>query len=649
MSGCAETLGSAPVTGRDAAAGDAGVTLTDGGDAGSETPRDVPVLTPSDAGPQPDAGVGPLSHECARGVWCFERPTPTGDELAQAVAVGADGAALVTTAGVLSVYREGRWQTRVLSLPGRPTALHVDADGSLVLAAVDRQNERRAWLAVGSLDAPTFSLYALPEGDSVSQFQRAGSTLWALATRGLYRLRGGQWERLGNLPSMPVLSGFWAEGDDRAVVLESWGSGSGAGVLHRWQDGAWRTVFDFRGNDFRVEGPVVLRDGAIYLRAWYTRLSRAGLVRVVGDRFDEIDYPTQGGYDRIHAVGDALWLTSGGRAWRLDRDAFVPVDAYPAGDFAQLVGTPGAAPWVFGRGVYRYRNNAWQTLSEGEVAAGRFWFDGPRPRLASYRPIGFLESDSETPARWSLRPAMSAQVAYEDVPAVGGVGYVLTEAGFFAVQGGQWQNMAAWPPSVRRPSVAGGSSAGLWVWSDGVLVHGWRAGAWERFEAPPFPDAPRGDFRVVALHYTTDGALFAAASVLTGDKQVRNRVFLREGDNWRQLVAEQGEFGRSPEAHFYGATRDAVWFSLDGLYRFDGQQAREVAPGLLPHGLGAATAGGVAVVNDRTVRVYERQGRELFSLALPPVRALFQSAWYAPEGDELRIANRQGWVLRLRR
>lgn len=646
LTACAQTVATTQGT---ADAGNA-VDLPGAGDDGAPLAPDAPAPdggpAPTDApGPAVDAG-GAVSDDCRRGTWCWERPVPTGESAVAAAVPSADRMVFITEGGTLATWEGGRWSTRRLALPGSPTGLFVGADGEVIVTAVDQLARSNRWIVEFRGDARREIRL---EGDGhVSDPRAGGAALWAAGSRELFRRRGTAWETVAGPAGAPVISGYHVVGPDEVVALESWGSGSGAGVLHRYRAGAWEVLVDFRDQGFRVDGPVVAHDGALWMRTFDTSTRTSGVIRVAGTEVALVEPPRGLGTINLHGVGDDLWLIGDGRAWVRRAGDWTPVTAFPGRPYGVVGGFGTEVAWALSDGVHRRRSGAWESLGESAVPTGNFWNVGGVPLLVAQRPAGFLFYGGTPRPSWRLAPLEVRSDVLADSPPVEGVGYLATADGVVAVRGRTVAGPSvAWPSgTMRAGAVLGGSAAGLWAWGGERRLVGYVAGAWSELAAPTFPEAPAASYTIDAIHFTADARLFVAATALSGDKQVRRRVFVREGTAWRQIVSEMGVFGRTEDAVLVGDRADGVWIGLSGLYRYDGATAARVAEAIDVQGLARRADGGVVALTPGAVEAYSARGLLLDRVALPAVRGSFNRVHHAAGPNALRVANGGGWVMR---
>lgn len=633
LSGCAQTATATRLPGADAA-----------------TPIDAPVPVPVDA-PRPviDAGVSPLGDDCRSGTWCWERPRPTGEVAVAASVTSPDRAVFITEGGTLAAWDGARWSTRQLTLPGQPTGLLLGADGELLVTVVDPVAQRERWVV--ELRGGAQRVIPLAGEGYVSRPTASGATVWALGTRELFRRRGATWETIPGPAGSPVLSGLHVVGPDEVIALESWGSGSGTGVLHRYRAGTWEVAVDFRAIELRVEGPIVSHGGALWMRTFDTSTMEAGVIRVAGAEVESVVTPRGLGSLSVHGVGDALWLVDGARAWRREGDGWTPVEGFPGQQYGVIEGVGGDVAWVWSNGIHRWRAGMWDRFGEGDQPTGNFWDVSGQPLLVSQRPAGFLGLINSSPPSWALAVSDPRGPFVGDSPPVDRVGYMASAAGVIQVSLGDLASIGGpvlrWPGAVMGGRVViGGSAAGVWAWVGAEGFSSVAGRPWTRVAGPTFADVPRPEgYTVDAVHYTADARLFLAASMVTGDKQVRRRVFVREGEAWRQVVAEMGVFGRTESAFVVGDRAGEVFIGLSGLYRYDGMTATLVAPDLDVQGLSRRVDGGAVVLTPTAVVTYSAAGVQVGQVALPPVRAYFTRVHQSVTGV-VRVSNPSGWVMR---
>ncbi len=623
-------------------------------DAG--TAVDAPIVIadvnpPTDVGAPVDAGApivipdGGVSDDCRPATWCWERPFPTGETAVAAVAPSADRMAFITEGGTLVRWESGRWSTQTLTLPGQPTGLWLGADGDVVLTVVERISQRERWIV--ELRSGAQRITALAGQGYVSNPQSSGDTVWVQGARELYRRRGdAAWETIDGPGSDALIASLHVVGPNEVIALESWGSGSGTGLLHRYNAGAWELVVDFRDRSpERVEGPIVAHDGALWMRTFEPDRGLPGVVRVVGSETEYLSVPRGTSSINLAAVGTEVWLIDGNRAWRRRGDEWVAVMGFPGRSYGVITGFGDGVAWVLNEGIHRFSGGAWQRVAEGDQPTGNFWDVGGEPLLVSYRPSGFLALRAGTRPTWALEPMMLQGDIIGDAAPVQGVGALATDEGVMRVTGRAVGRMVTWPErGVGR--VMSASPAGVWAWLTTNRFIGLVGDAWTEVTGPVFEDVPRAGYTVDAVHFTADGRLFVAASVVTGDKQVRRRVFVREGEGWRLVVSEMGVFGRTESAFVVGDTSSDVWIGLSGLHHFNGMTASLVAPGLDVQGLSRRSDGVVVALTATTVQTWGADERRLAPVPLPPVRAHFTRVHQVAGTRVLRVANASGQVMR---
>jgi len=619
------------------------------------TPADVPVIAtdapappdapaPVDAGPAvvPDGGV---SDDCRAGTWCWERPFPTGEVAVAAVAPSADRMAFVTEGGTLARWESGRWSTQVLTLPGQPTGVWLGDNGEVVLTVVERLSQRARWIV--ELRGGTQRVVALEGEGYVSDPRSTGDTLWVKGTREIYRRRGGaMWETIDGPGSDAIIASYHVVGPDEVIALESWGSGSGTGLLHRYRAGAWELAVDFRERSgYRVEGPIAEHDGALWMRTFEVGSGLPGVVRVVGSEVEDLRVPRGLRSMNLYAVGTQVWLVDGNRAWRRQGDEWVSVAGFPGRAYGVMAGFGDGVAWVLSEGVHRFSGGAWQRVAEGDQPTGNLWDVGGEPLLVSYRPSGFLALRAGMRPSWALEPMMLQGEVTGDAPPVQGVGALATDEGVMRVMGRAVGRLVPWPErGLGR--VMSASPAGTWAWLTTDRFIGLTGDAWTEITGPVFEDVPRAGYNVDAVHFTADGRLFVAASLVTGDKQVRRRVYLREGEAWRLVVSEMGVFGRTESAFIAGDRSDDVWIGLSGLHHFTGMTASLVAPALDVQSLARRSDGAVVALTMEAVETYGADERRLDRVLLPAVRAYFSRVHQVAATRVLRVANGSGHVMR---
>ena len=605
-----------------------------------------------DAGAAQDGGAardgGPIvSADCARGTWCWERPVPSGEGAIAAQAFEGDRAVALASSGTLARFDGRAWTLQLLDLGGLyPVGLWGEDPSELFVLATDSFSRRGRTLF--RVDARgTTPLASVADESAWGLLGARRDAVYTLAERQLVRWDGAAWTSLGGPGGDVSLSSLALDGDG-LLVLESWGSGSGSGILHRWQDGAWSRVVEFSGLGVRVDGPIVRGEGAWWLRGYDVRRGVVRLVRGDADGWRVVAAPTSDG--ELVAVGDRAWWVSGERAWRLVGESWQRVLGFPGRQYGTLVGH-GEGAWVFGS-VF---------ASRGESGTWRMWGEAPRPSVGFVDvdasratlfvggPAALVSSAPSTPRAWreiplgfegppvaaDARPDLGAALVVDDT-------LVVADASGVRASHPLPEGIRAWG----WVALAGPDHAWLTT-GDGQLIE-WR-GAWAApIDPPSFAEAPNSRATVGALHVTREGTLYAGVWTITGDKQVYQGVFAREAGGWRAVVEAPGVFGESSQLAIIGERDDALWIALGGLWRVDARGARRVDGFERLVTLAPAPGGGVLALESARIHTLTADAQVIDVLALPLARELF-FAHVRRVGDVTYAATHAGQVIRYTR
>lgn len=655
--GCARTV---------AAGGPAGADASVGADARAVT--DAPLaqdVSSREEIPTADAGAV-ISDDCARGTWCWERPVPTGERAVGARAFSLTQVVYVTRGGTVARW-DGLgqttwwWRTARPSLPARVTGFWAENIDTLYLTCMSDNapgTVPRRWLV--RVDGERATVVSGPQAGSAEGLVGSNpNDLWALGGRALLHWDGTAWTEVPS-PGDVLLTGLYSVGPGEVLALESWGSGSGYGVLHRHRAGVWTPLTGFRPLRARVEGPIVFAEGALWLRAWDVAQSRAEVVRVDPESGAAalITPPTDESGLLLHAVGGALWATNGTRAWDRIDGRWTPVVNLPSGYNPVFAGTSSADAWFFGDVVAHRATDGWRAVDGGSLASdGRtwgmalqgvagFWRDAdPLPALVSVRPGALAMQDPADRARWPLRRFVSGEGLQGWTPVGNDGGWMADAVGVVRVRGRFDAGRVDWPDGVRRAGPFGGWSDALWMvsargieryvdrrWLDPVAI-------------PRVAEAPGETPQVMTVHGVSHDTAVVATTLTTGDKRVFVRVLALRGGAFTELAALRGTLGSSTEVRVAGAL-PAVWIAFDGLRRWDGERLSTVEPEVTPLDVHALPDGGAAGVDDGRVYVWSAQGARVATRTVPRADELrFQHVRAGADGT-LRVAASGGQVMR---
>lgn len=612
---------------------------------------DAPAPSGDTPVPPPDAPAVPpapftVTDDCLPGTWCWERPLPTAETVSAATLTANGGVAFVTEDGTLAEWRDGRWRTRVLSLPGRPSSLYAQGPGRYWLTSSDRDRAQRSYIT--RVEGAAVTTTPMPAGRYVSTLVGDGANeLWALGSRAPFRWDGAQWVEGTALPGNPLLATMIRTGPGELLILESWGSGSGYGRLHRYRDGAYTLVYDFRDLELRIDGPIVARGNALWLRGWDSARSRGSLVHFDGATWQAYNLPPGADSANLVGVGDAVWAVYGSRAWRREGNGWVSVEGFTGRQYGTILGAPDGTVWDFSNGVARRQGDTWTSFGEGSVPTLGFLHDAPAaPALVTVGAPGVLVPGAADGRGWVTASFgwMGEATALSSTPAAT---WVATEGGLHRLFERGVAAVVPLPNGLTRPRFLAGNTRSVWTLDDALRPHNFTGGSWTQVPSLPAPrEAPNADARPLGLHVAESGAVYGAGSWLRGDKQVFNRLYQLRGAAWIELVATTGEFGREERAAFTSGVGGSVYFSNHGVYAVQDGNARIFDAMARPVDLALDGARNLLGLEEDAVIVWSPNGQRAQTLPLPTaLRGRFQHVHRDALG-RVRVSNAAGHVLR---
>lgn len=621
--------------------------------ADAQAPTDVAV--PNDVvGPPVDAAApvptGGVSDDCARGTWCWELPTPTGEAVIAAQSTGVGRVVLATASGTVARYDGARWSTRRVEVPSPVNGLWAAGDDDVFLTCAESDGSASAVLRVRGARVERMPLPA--EVTSVSSPTGTGpDDVWMLAQQQLVHFDGAAWTAVEGVEGRPFLAGLRMLGRGEVEALESWGSGSGFGRIHQRRGGVWARTFDFRSVNLRVDGPFAVGGGQAWLRATDTRRGDAALVRFDGATWEAFASPSTS-VSRMFSLGDTVAVSNGGGLWWRQGERWARADfAADDGNMSYAAGTGEGDLWLFRDRVSRRVGEVWRDESPRVGGALGFFPGGVDVALLG-TPMTTATRDAAS-GRW--RVGARGEAVYGLAWSSVGRGWIAQQDEVVEVdQSGVSLRRAAWPMGTRgsgvRLAAFRGSRDDLWV-SDGEAViparfDGEELVGWgDPIAAPRLGPKGRVPGRVSAMHVSDDGVLWVGSSAITGDKTVYLAVHRWNGA-WQQVLDDRGEFGGIDDLRlFTDPLHRVLWVGTGRLLRWDGAQMVPVE-------------GGVRV-NDLQVRgddVFGTDGRRVLqwnlrgaSIATPreiPIgRDLSASHLRVERDGTVRVAG-GGWVLR---
>lgn len=589
--------------------------------------------------PSPDGGRT-LTDDCAPGTWCWERPLPSGERIAGARAITANELLFVTVGGTLARWDGTRWRTVILSLPGEVRSVWARRSDEVYLlcgAEGTAGAMQRSWLVRVRGDVP--EVLSGPRMGYASRLEGAAANdLWSLGQRGMIHWDGAAWREVEG-PGDVLLSGLFVRGPNDLLVLESWGSGSGTGRLHRFDGTAWTLLTSFEGLRVRVEAPLVPLDGSLYLRAWDSRASQPEVVRydLASGQSELITPPTDDGSADLHTDGRALWASYASRVWRREGAQWRAMPELRVGFGGSIVGA-GADTWVLGSTVARLRGDRWEAFSSALDGAAGFWRDrNPTPALVTLRPGGLAAQDPAARGDWPVRPMLQDAPAEAWTPDSDDGGWFAASTGATHVVNRQPMAPVPWPSGGRRQGAMGAWGATLWAVSARGIER-YADGAWgDAVMSPMIPEAPRQRPFVRAVHGVGANTAVFSTELVTGDKQVYVNVYALRGAEATPVSALRGVFGNSTEVVIAGRL-PAVWVSFDGLRLWDGRGTRVVELEVTPTDLHVLADGRAVGTDGERVYVWTADGRRVGALPIPSMRDLRWSHVMGDERGVIRVA-----------
>jgi hypothetical protein len=586
---------------------------------------------PGDVAPPPDGGRT-LTDDCAPGTWCWERPLPSGERVADARVISPTDVLFATVGGTLARWDGTRWRTVILSLPAPVRSLWAQRGDDVYLLCVSESaggEMQRSWLVRVRGDVP--AVIGGPVMGFASDLEGpAPDDLWALNNRRMLHWDGTAWRAVDG-PGDVLLSGLHVRGPNDLLVLENWGSGSGTGRLHRFDGARWTLLTSFEGLRVRVEAPLVVLAGSIYLRAWDSRASQPEVVRydLASGQSELITPPTDDGSVDLHTDGAALWATYANRVWRRQGAQWMAMPTPGIGFGARILGT-GSDVWLFGNTVARLRAGRWEGFSTPLDGVAGFWRDrSPTPALVTLRPGGLATQDPSARGDWPVRPMLENAPGEAWTPDGDDGGWFASTAGATHVVNRAPMTAVPWPAGGRRQGAMGAWGGSLWAVSERGIER-YVDGAWaEPVVSPTIPEAPRQTPYVRAVQGVGPGVAVFSTELVTGDKQVYVNVYALRGATATPVSALRGVFGSSTELVIAGSL-PAVWVAFNGLRLWDGVTARVVEPEVTPTDLHVLADGRAVGTDGARVYVWTADGRRVGALPIPQMRELF---WTRVMGD----------------
>ena len=609
--------------------------------------RDASVdRAPSDSGVPLDASAS-LSDDCARGTWCWERPLPTGETAIEARVFSPRAVVYVTAGGTVARFDGAVWRTRVFDVPAPVEAMWAASTDSLYLLCVARDTAPggvRHWLvrvegdAASIVDGPRMGFASTLVGT-------APDDLWWITERGLEHWDGRAVTRTA-APNDALLSGLVSDGRGAVTALESWGSGSGFGRLHRAVQGAWMGTVELRDTGLRAEAPLVKVGDTLWMRGWDSNASVSELIAVDGHAVRVEAAPYTDYSLMLHEAGGALWGVSGTRASVFEGGRWVRFNNVPLGYRSVIRGAAGQPAWVFGTRVGVREGSSFRLLGDGALAnvAGFLDDDGTSPALVTTQPAS-LVVQTDTRTAWTAADLGIARSLVAFARASASTTWLATELGAHAVVRRRLGANVTWPEGATFNQRFAAWEGSLWALTQRG-VERYRDGRWLAPVPVPSPEGVRTSANVIAMHAVDVDTALVATQTITGDKTVYLEVLAMRGDTFSRVYAGRGEFGRFVDASLTGTLPD-VWFSFEGLHHWDGARLTEV-PAPVDAVVDHALADGRVVVHDaRAVQVWARgAATPMREVPMPGLRDT-SLPWAQVRGDGVvRVANTAGWVLR---
>ncbi len=599
-----------------------------------DSPPPPDVVAPSDGGPL-------VTDDCARGSWCWERPLPSGERIADAQAISPTEVVFATVGGTLARWDGTRWRTVILQLPAQVRSVWARRSDEVFLLCVSDNapgGVQQSWLVRVRGDVPT--VLGGPVMGFASRLAGTGpDDLWSLGNRGMLHWNGTTWRAVEG-PGDVLLSGLHVRGPSDMLVLENWGSGSGTGRLHRFDGTTWTLLTSFEGLRVRVEAPLVVLDGALYLRAWDSGASRPRIVRYDLARGESeliAPPPVDGGVD-LHTDGTSLWATYANRVWRRVGGQWQAQPTNSLGFGARILGA-GQDVWLFGNVVARLRAGQWESFSSPLDGAAGFWRDrDPSPALVTFRPGGLATQNVMSRGVWTVSPMLDGAPAEGWTADGDNGGWFAASTGAVHVVNRRPMATISWPAGGRRQGPLGAWGASLWAVSERGIER-YRDQVWaEPVTLPRIPEAPGQTPQVRALHGVGPDVAVFSTELVTGDKQVYVNVYALRGAVAAPVSALRGVFGSSAEAVVAGAL-PAVWVAFGGLRFWDGNGVRVVEPEVTPLDLHVLSDRRVVGTDGARVYVWTADGRRASTLPIPQMTDLHWSQVRGDTNGVIRVAS----------
>jgi len=613
-------------------------------DNGSATP-DV-VGPPVDAGPPPPPAPFALSDDCAAGTWCWERPEPTGETVVDAAALPDGGVVFITEDGTLVLWQRGRWTTRPLSLPGRPTSVLAAGPDIIWVTSVEPMNQRQRFIT--RIERATVRSEPLPGEGSVGNLVGTDpNEVWALGIRAPIRWDGTRWTEGAALPGDILLNAVHRAGPGELLVLESWGSGSGYGRLHRYRDGVYTLEYDFRELELRVDGPIVAVGETLWFRGYDTRRSVASAVRFENGAWAAFNMPSGTTGATLHQAANAVWAVDGSRAWERVGNQWVPIEGFDGTPYGPTLQATDGATWVFSNGITRRLGGQWTPVGARSIPALGFLHDDPRePALVTIGAPGLLVRRGANERAWVDSPGgwMGDASALSSTAAGSWVG---TTAGIYQLFARGVRTSAPLAPGQMRPYFLAGNGRDAWTLNDNFLPFGFVQGSWlAAAEIPEPAEAPQSGVRPLALHVAESGEVYVATSSIRGDKQVFNRVLTLRGASWQPVHTWGGEFGNDSLVTMTSGPEGRVYLSADGLYTLQNGTATVINAEARAIDLSVDGGGNLVGLERDQVLVWNPSHQRIATVPLPPTQRDRFVHVHRDAQQRIRLSNRTGHILR---
>lgn len=623
---------------------DGGPASADAGRAPADAGAGVADATPPDTGePTTDAGRPTLTDDCRPGTWCWEKPFPSGEPALVARVFPGDRAVYLTESGTLATWDGQAWSLRILELPGTPVGLWAqDLSTLYVTCTGPRRGEGRALLRV-----TVERVELLAQGAEGSVGELVGEReddLYALGGRVLLHWDGQSWRELPG-PGNDVLLASALSTPDGLLVLESWGSGSGFGRLHRYQAGSWSLVFDFAALGQRMEGPLVSADGALWLRAFDFNRGRISVARGEAGAWAIVEAPSrQDG--TLRQAGDRLWFVAASRAWVRTRERWAAAPGFPGTQYDVMAGD-GETAWVFGGQVAsRTREEPWRTWSSGLVPTHGFWRTADAASaLLSSSPLALWTLDTPDARTWSAEALEvdSNVLAYDSGPR--GAGVVAIERGLLFVEGRRVQTLIPYPPGLRAFGFVHRDETRTWVGLDDGRLIAWGGGWSIPRDLPRVAAVPAQQPQLTALHSEASGTVYVGTRLITGNKEVFEDVWVSELGGWRSVASRRGEFGRDVATIVDSDAQGTLWVAMGDVWRIEGGARMLIGRDLDLVDLAVEDDGTVSGTDGARVYRWTPSGAPLWQAEVPLPALYFTRVHTATDG-KVRLTTTQGQVIR---